>query len=93
VITETVYRRQKHPFLAPPPALDPKGKLNQLLQDTLRGPRLAALPFYDPRRVVALLDEVPTMDAASQAAIDNVLTGILSACLLQERFNLGGPAT
>jgi asparagine synthase (glutamine-hydrolysing) len=88
VITDTVYRRQKHPFLAPPATLNPRGKMNQLLNDTLRGPRLAALPFYNPTQVVALLDDVSGMDPVSQSALDNVFTGILSACLLQERFGL-----
>ena len=88
VLTDTVYRRQKHPFLAPPAALDARGKMNQMLQDTLRGPRLTALPFYDRKQVIALLDKVPAMDVESQAALDNVFIGILSACVLQERFGL-----
>ena len=88
VLTDTVYRRQKHPFLAPPAALDARGKMKQLLQDTLRGPRLAALPFYDRKQVIALLDKVPAMDVESQSALDNVFIGILSACVLQERFGL-----
>jgi asparagine synthase (glutamine-hydrolysing) len=88
VLTDTVYRRQKHPFLAPPAALDARGKMNQLLQDTLRGARLAALPFYDRRQVIALLDRVPAMDVESQSALDNVFISILSACVLQERFGL-----
>jgi asparagine synthase (glutamine-hydrolysing) len=62
--------------------------MNQLLQDTLRGPRLAALPFYDRTKIVALLDRAPGMDMASQSALDNVFVGVLSACLLQERFGL-----
>jgi asparagine synthase (glutamine-hydrolysing) len=60
VITDTVYRRQKHPFLAPPATLDPRGRLDELLQDPIRGSRLAALPFYDQKKVVGLLDQVPT---------------------------------
>lgn len=88
VLTDTVYRRQKHPFLAPPAALDARGKMNQLLQDTLRGPRLTALPFYDRKQVITLLDKVPAMDVESQSALDNVFIGILSACVLQERFGL-----
>ena len=39
VITDTVYRRQKHPFLSPPATLNPDQRLNALVQDTLRGPR------------------------------------------------------
>lgn len=88
VLTDTVYRRPKHPFLAPPALFNPKGRLNQLIQDTLRGSQLRALPFYDPAKVVALLDKVPAMDMRGQLVLDTVFTGIASACLLQERFAL-----
>ena len=56
VITDTVYRRQKHPFLSPPATLNPKQKLSTLMQDTLRGPVLASIPFFDQNKVVNLLD-------------------------------------
>ncbi|MGC1993368.1 MAG: hypothetical protein WA704_05365, partial [Pseudolabrys sp.] len=42
VITDTVYRRQKHPFLAPPATLNPEQRLGSLVQDTLRGRVLAS---------------------------------------------------
>ncbi len=88
-LTDTVYKRQKHPFLAPPTTLNLQGRMYELLQDTVRGPRLAALPFFDQKSVIALLDEVSTMDAAARTAVDGVFMMILSACLLQERFSLG----
>ena len=44
VISDTVYRRQKHPFLSPPATLNPKDRLSSLVQDTLRGPRLPRSP-------------------------------------------------
>ncbi len=62
VLTATVYRRQKHPFLSPPAALKPDERLHELVQDTLRGPVLASLPFYDRRKVTDLLDELPSLD-------------------------------
>lgn len=88
LITKNIYERQKHPFLAPPASLTPNDKLYQLLQDTLRGPQLASLPFYDVKKVLKLLDEIPTMDTTQRTVSDIVLTGILSACVLQERFHL-----
>ena len=88
VITETVYRRQKHPFLAPPATTTRTELLHQLLQDTLRGPELAALPFYDQKKVVALLDSLDQMAPADCLAWDVPLMSILSACLLQKRFGL-----
>jgi len=40
----------------------------------LRGPTLASIPFFDRKKVVALLDRLPTMDEGSQVAKDQVLT-------------------
>jgi asparagine synthase (glutamine-hydrolysing) len=88
VITDTVYRRQKHPFLAPPATGTRTERLHELLQDTLRGPELAALPFYEQKKVVALLDSLAEASPADCLAWDAPLMSVLSACLLQKRFGL-----
>jgi len=88
VLTETVYRREKHPFLSPPVTTLPSERFHQLLQDTLRGPALARLPFYAPKKVAALLDRLPTMSDSDRVAWDPVLMTTLSACVLQQRFGL-----
>jgi asparagine synthase (glutamine-hydrolysing) len=92
VITDTIYRRQKHPFLAPPASLNPQGRLNAFVQDTLRGPTLASIPFFDPKKVVALLDRVATMDDGGRVANDQTLMFLASACVLHARFGLGATA-
>ncbi len=48
VITDTVYRRQKHPFLSPPATLNPDGKLSALVNDTLRGSDAGLDSFLRP---------------------------------------------
>jgi asparagine synthase (glutamine-hydrolysing) len=88
VITETVYRRQKHPFLSPPVTTVPTERFHQMMQDTLRGPVLASVPFYDQKKVVALLDQLPAMSDSDRVGWDPVLMSVLSACVLQERFGL-----
>ncbi len=88
VLTDTVYRRQKHPFLSPPATLDEKGKLNQFMQDTLRGPVLASMGFFDQEKVTRLLDALPGMTAGERTVLDQGLMLILSACVLHERFGL-----
>ncbi|MBA4099979.1 MAG: asparagine synthase (glutamine-hydrolyzing) [Rhodospirillum sp.] len=92
VITDTIYRRQKHPFLAPPASLNPHGRLNAFVQDTLRGPTLASIPFFDQKKVVALLDRVDTMDDGGRVANDQTLMFLASACVLHARFRLGATA-
>jgi asparagine synthase (glutamine-hydrolysing) len=92
LITETVYRRQKHPFLSPPVTTVPTERFHQMMQDTLRGPVLASLPFYDQKKVVALLDQLPAMSDSDRVGCDPTLMSVLSACVIQERFGLGSKA-
>jgi asparagine synthase (glutamine-hydrolysing) len=89
VLTDTVYRRQKHPFLSPPVTTVPTERFHQMMQDTLRGPSLASLPFYDQKKVVALLDRLPKMTEPERVGWDPVFMSILSACVIQERFHMG----
>lgn len=88
VLTDTVYRRQKHPFLSPPATLEETGKLNQFMQDTLRGPVLKSMGFFDGERVTRLLDELPRMTPGERTVLDQGLMLILSACVLHDRFGL-----
>ena len=60
----------------------PGGRLYELVQDTLRGPALASMPFYDRAKVVALLDGLPTLDDNARTALDPVLMMVLTTCCL-----------
>ena len=88
VITDAVYRRQKHPFLSPPSTLQTTGGLHGLVQDTLRGAALERTGLYDRQRVLALLDRIPTMDAGTRTSVDPALMWLTSTCLLHERLGL-----
>jgi asparagine synthase (glutamine-hydrolysing) len=88
VITDTVYCRQKHPFLSPPATLNPDDTFSTYVQDTLRGPVLRSLPFFDQEQVIGLLDRLPAMDAGAKTANDQVLMLLMSMCVLQERFGV-----
>ncbi len=88
VITHTVYARQKHPFLSPPATLNPDETFSIYVQDTLRGPILKSLPFFDQKQVVKLLDSLPAMDEGARTANDQVLMLLVSMCVLQQRFGL-----
>lgn len=88
VITDTVYRRQKHPFLAPPVSMLPGERFYQLMQDTLRSSVLGSIPFFDQEKVVDLLDRLPSMSEPDLLSWDPVLMTVLSACVIQERFSV-----
>jgi asparagine synthase (glutamine-hydrolysing) len=87
-ITDTVYRRQKHPFMSPPATVQQDGKLFTMLQDTLRGSPLDGPGIYDRERVVRMLDAVPTMDGAARNRMDSVLMWMGSICVLHERLEM-----
>lgn len=88
VIIDSVYRRQKHPFLSPPATLNPDDTFHDYVQEMLRGKVLASLPFFNQKSVVELLDRMPSMDDGARTANDQVLMILVSICVLQERFKL-----
>jgi asparagine synthase (glutamine-hydrolysing) len=90
VVTDSVYRRPKHPFLSPPLMLNPQGRFSVLLQDMLRGSVLASIPFFDQKKVVSVLDSLQSADESARVANDQVLMMVLSACVLHDRFRLSG---
>jgi asparagine synthase (glutamine-hydrolysing) len=88
VLTETVYRRQKHPFLSPPATLNPHDRLHAMVHDTLLGSGLDRMPFVDRRRVTRLLDGLGALSPGEQVSIDQILMILLSGCVLGERLGL-----
>ncbi|HUN63575.1 MAG TPA: asparagine synthase (glutamine-hydrolyzing) [Candidatus Sulfotelmatobacter sp.] len=87
-ITDTVYRRPKHPFLSPPATLDPNGRLAVYMQDTLHSPILSSMPFFDKKKISTVLDNMACGDENARVANDQVLMMTLSACVLQDRYRL-----
>lgn len=44
-ITDEIYQREKHPFLAPPTFLDPKSRIHQYMLDTFNSAKMKDLAF------------------------------------------------
>jgi asparagine synthase (glutamine-hydrolysing) len=86
VITETVYRRPKQPFLAPPTPLSATGPVRELAQDLFRSSALGALPFFDQAAVRALFDGLPRMEGPQLQAFNSALLTVMCSCLLQSRL-------
>lgn len=90
VVTERVYRRQKHPFLSPPATPRRSPKMAALLQDSLRSKTVESIPFLDARRVRALADKVAAMTPGERASHDSHLMVVLSTILLHQRMGVEG---
>lgn len=83
-----VYDGLKQPFIAPPTDLVQGNAMFDLLQDVLRSESFAAVPFFDQRAVIRLLDELPAMDAGRRASMDPVLFMMASYGILQAKYRL-----
>jgi asparagine synthase (glutamine-hydrolysing) len=88
VITDTVYRRQKHPFLSPPATLNPEQTFSTYVQDMLRGSVMASIPYFDQKRIVAMLDRLGGMDAGARTAYDQILMPLVSMCVIHQGFGM-----
>jgi asparagine synthase (glutamine-hydrolysing) len=87
-ITDTVYHREKHPFMAPPATTSPKSQLFQFLEEIFRSQSFSNNSFYDPARVNALLDEIPNMNHDSQSKLDGMMTAMASFALIEQELGV-----
>lgn len=87
-ILNEVYVREKQPFLAPPSTRHTGQRLHQLVQDTLRGPLVGDLPFFDRGKITRFLDTFANLSANKQLASEAILMEITCLCFLQQHFAL-----
>lgn len=88
LITDEIYQREKHPFVAPPVSRFADTEARTLLQDQLRSTAFKKLPFFDSKKILSLLDRLPSMSDEERSAYDPVFMTALSASALQSRFHL-----
>jgi asparagine synthase (glutamine-hydrolysing) len=72
--------------VSPPATITPTERFHEMVQDMLRGPELASIPFCDQSKVIHLLDSLPQLSQTEAMAWDPHLTYLLSACVLHRRF-------
>lgn len=87
-VPQAVLDRKKQYFRAPPASESPQSKLYEMINDVLSGPALSNVPFFEPRKVRALLATLPSLSPAQRASADNLLMEIAGLCLMQKRFAL-----
>jgi asparagine synthase (glutamine-hydrolysing) len=86
VLTDRVYRRQKHPFLSPPDAQGKPSRMTALVQDTLRSRTVESIPFLKASAVRKVADRLESMTPAERGRIDTDLMSIISAVFMHEHF-------
>lgn len=88
LLTDTLYNRQKHPFIAPPMARMMTPRLKQMIADTITSAQFASQPFFDPRKVAAWLAALDRADAHTQVTAEPVLMTLLTTAALNARYRM-----
>jgi asparagine synthase (glutamine-hydrolysing) len=87
-ITDTIYKRQKHPFIAPPVSRFSNSGLNEYINDTLRSCTFQSMPFWDSGKVISWLENLPNRSDKDQAAAEPVLMMVLTSFVIHQKFKL-----
>ncbi len=81
-IPESIRRREKHPFLAPPLSLADAAPI----QAILRGGGASIPDFIDGRRLRAAVERLPSLTEDERRAWDPALMLVASLCIQQQRY-------
>jgi asparagine synthase (glutamine-hydrolysing) len=92
VITDTVYKRQKHPFFSPPDTSGVPSRMATLIQDTLRSEVVDSVPFLNGVAIRSFADRLNTMTPGERGRVDPVLMRLMSQIVLHQRFVQGSAA-
>ena len=92
IITQTVYERQKHPFLAPPSMLK-ENPFRELMKEVFNSKELKHNPIFNQEKVVKKFSEVENMPQSERQEYDKIFMKILSVCVLQQLFKVEMPTS
>ena len=85
-ITARVYRRQKHPFQAPPLTRFFSKKDFNRLRDELTSSTLANTGIFDTEKIAKFVDSIPTMSVLDQTIYEPVVMLMLTIYHMNNRF-------
>ena len=87
-VTETIYNRQKHPFMAPPVSQYSNTALNGFIQDSIRSESFKSVPFFDQKKLLGVLDNLENQNVKTRTAMEPVLMMVLTTHILHQKFKL-----
>ena len=87
VITNTVYKRKKYPFFAPPSVNKSEDPMFTFMHEYI-GDNLDKIPFFDKNKVSYLLNNIKKGPLQEQGQAEALIMTIGSLIALQEQFGL-----
>ncbi|MEZ4751349.1 MAG: asparagine synthase (glutamine-hydrolyzing) [Bdellovibrionota bacterium] len=88
-VTDTIYKRQKHPFLAPPAAGRDEGPMAEFVRSQMESSNGSRFPFFNDKALAGLSAQLQKIPAAQRGVADPLVMVILSLNMLQEIFRPG----
>jgi asparagine synthase (glutamine-hydrolysing) len=89
VLPESICKRVKHPFIAPPLLGDNcLSAVIDYISDTLRSSSFASVPFFDQKKTIQWFDSKLTATAEERKQADPAIMTLLSFAAMQERYKL-----
>jgi len=85
-ITNTIYKRQKHPFMAPPVTRFRTANTIEYINDTLRSSDFEKIPFFSKQKIKELLNNINKMDIVELTAYEPVIMFLLTSACVQKRL-------
>lgn len=90
VLIESVYNREKHPFVTPPAKVGEEDAMLELMGDVFASRLLDEQPIFDAVAVRKLFASLPECTAEERTALDGFWNRVLSFTLMHEQFGMTG---
>jgi asparagine synthase (glutamine-hydrolysing) len=88
LVTEAVYRRRKHAFIAPPTTIRAGDALYGAIRNILEDPGCLDPEIFNSAAVAGLLDRLPGMSEHVRIRYEPILFMVASTCILKRRYGL-----
>ena len=88
VVLESVYNREKHPFMTPPAKLGAQDGLLDLYADTFSSKLLDDQPIFDAGAVRAAFQGFAQASPEERIGLDGLFNRVLSTTLMHARFGM-----
>ena len=85
-ITDKIYKRQKHPFMAPPITRFCSKQNLEFIVDNLKSKGFREMPFFDSAKVNCLLEKLQGMDVVELTSYEPVVMFMLTASFINKRY-------
>ncbi len=87
-ITDEIYSRQKHPFMAPPVTRFRNKVTTSFIMDTLHSNYFKSIPYFDNKKIQTLINKFDKMEMIELTSYEPVIMFLMTCAFLNKGFKL-----